>query len=374
LHKSLSTSGRGYELICSHYFSQLDPAKQLIKISRSSYCEARDKLSWEAFAYLQDMANLEHSQAFNAPLWKGHRVQAVDGSCIQLPHSKEILATFPVRTAGGWGQPHYPVASLVIAVNVYTGQVLESAIGNKHSSEPLQIRDLIKGFRKGDITLLDRGFQGKDIWREFDESEQHYVCRVKAGAKEPFFNKNLKDQVVELECAQGARIKVRVIRGPKLGSGHYLFLATNLMNAKKYSRTDVLELFKRRQAVEEVFLHLKQTLNVKNIRSKKVNGVLQEIYAALAMLTIVAGLRYLYNLQTKNKKVSFKAIACRLESAIGVLLSSMTQEQLKKVFQNIQSFTHTTQPNRKYPRWSKQPVNKWIVEKSKKARQARQRK
>jgi hypothetical protein len=366
LHKSAGLPGRGYELICAAYFASLKRSDEIARLARSSYCEARDKLSWEAFAYLLDKSNLEQADNFKAPRWKGHRVRAVDGSCIQLPRSEEILSTFPVRI-GGFGTTHYPYAYLVIAADVFTCQTTHSLLGNKYSSERDQLRDLLKTFDRNDIAILDRGFDGKNVWVDFQNAGQNFVGRLNArNGHIKRFNPKLRDQMITVEDGD-KHIQVRIIRGPKFKTGSYLFLATSLTDSRRYERKAILELYKKRQAVEEVFLHLKNTMHAKNIRSKKLNGVLQEIYAALVMTTIAAGIRYLFELKARSKRISFKAICWRLDSAIGILLAQYSIRKLNRIFRGLCSFNHNPQPGRSFPRWSRQPESKWIKAKRRKS-------
>jgi hypothetical protein len=373
LHKSAAPSGRGYQLIYADYFAHLERSDRMRRLSRSSFCEARDKLSWEAFALLLDRANLECKSNFKPPTWREHRVRAVDGSCIQLPRSEEILTKFPTRS-GGFGDSYYPYSNLVVAADVFTCQTTHSLVGNKYSSERDQLRDLLKTFGKGDIAILDRGFDGKNVWKAFDDLQQHYLGRLRVRGSGGFkFNQNLREQVVEVTVETGEIVKIRIVRGPRFRTGNHLFLATNLMDTKRYDRRSLLELYAKRQAVEDVFLHLKNTLHAKNIRSKKLNGVLQEIYAALTMTSIVAGIRYLFEQNQRHKRISFKALAWRLETAIEILLIPLTPNKLSRLFSGILDFNHFRQPGRSSPRWSEQPMPKWIVERQKKVRQNRER-
>jgi len=205
-------------------------------------------------------------------------------------------------------------------------------------------------------------------------SGQHFLARIRVRGKGGIrFNRDSRDQIIEFTTEDGECMRIRMIRGPKFKTGNHLYLATNLLDPKKYTRGELLALYKKRQAVEEVFLHLKNTLHVKNIRSKKVNGVLQEVYAALTMTSIVAGIQYLFERNLKYKRISFKAIAWRLETAIEVLLEPKSRYWINRLFGGLNNFGHTQQPGRSYPRWSVQPENKWIKEKRQKVYLAKKR-
>ncbi len=346
----MSPAQRGYELLFAHYMTNTQRSSEVVKIASSSFTEARQKLSWEAFAYLFERTQIE------AELWLGHTVRAVDGSRIQLPRSEEILEHFPIRNLA-LGDPHYPMLSLVVASDIFSGQPTHTFIGNKHLSEREALKSLISTFRKGDISVLDRGFDGKKVWRHFMEHGQYFVGRLRVvGRGVRRFKKHLKDQIIEVDG-----MSIRIVRGPRMSTGNFLYIVTNLTDSKKYSRQAILNLYKKRQAVEDTFLHLKHTLNAKNIRSKKVNGVLQEIFAALTATSIVQGLRYLFEKTVKHRRISFKAIAWRLETAFELLTSvARSSLSLDLAFGVICKIGHKLQPHRSYPRFSRQPENKWI--------------
>lgn len=335
-----------------------------MKLSRSSFCEAREKLSWEAFDYLLTQVNLEEQDGFAPERWRGHRVRAIDGTTVQLPRSDELLETFAPVT-GGYGASYYPYASLFIAVDLFTTQIARTAIGGRYSSERVYLKQMLSSFEEGDISILDRGLDGKSVWHAFEEHGQHFLgrLRVRGAAGLRFFSLRRKDQTVNLKLDDGTPMKVRVVRGPKFSTGNHLFLVTNLFDQKTYDRRSLLDLYRKRQAVEDVFLNFKTTLHGKNIRSRKVNGVLQEIYAALCMTSLVAGLRYLFEKRVKGKRVSFKSICWRIETRASLLLTPMKALELKHLMRAIVRFNHLKQPDRSYPRFSRQPPSKWINEK-----------
>ena len=118
---------RGYELLFANYVAHTTRSADVVKIARSSYSEARQKLSWEAFAYLLDRTQID------SELWHGHRVRAVDGTRIQLPRSEEILSEFPIRN-NSFGESPYPMLSLIVAADAFSCQPTHSLVGNMYLS------------------------------------------------------------------------------------------------------------------------------------------------------------------------------------------------------------------------------------------------
>lgn len=291
----------------------------------------------------------------------GHRVRAVDGTGVLLPRSQEILQAYPIRK-NRFGKSHYPSLNLLSAVDIFTGQPSHIRTGNMHMSERDALMEIISEFKAGDITILDRGFSGKRVWKYFTEKNQYFIARLKLRDARGILklNQTCKAEIIELSPG----LKIRVLRGEKLKSGEHIYLITNLLDEKKYKKKAIFDLYSQRQSVEEMFLYLKQVLNVKNIRSKKVNGVLQEIYAALVMGAVVAGLKYKYKNQIKKRKSSFKAFAWGIEKLFTKIFCN---GDVEFDFSKLNLFYHCIQPGRSYPRFSRQPENKWIREKRKKA-------
>jgi hypothetical protein len=346
----------GYELITANYFACLERSERVRRMCRSSFCEARDKLKHDVFIYLLEKINDGEPQK----KWRGHTVRAVDGTKVQLPHSKEILSEFPIMDSH-FGRPHYPFASVMAATNINSKSICKVRVGNKHQSERNTLRELIKEFSAGDICLLDRGFEGPELWKDISDQNQFFICRIRAKGKP-----SSKETMVSIETESGA-LHYRIIKGPQTKSGKSFYLTTNL--DEKYSRKEILKLYKERQAVEDSFLNLKQNLNVKNIRSKKVNGILQEILAAVLMTSIVAFIRYDFERKMRREiQVSFRALTWRIGNGFYILLGSTSLADFYNFFDPIKDFYHLKQRGRSYPRYSKQPENKWTKEKRAKSR------
>ena len=66
------------------------------------------------------------------------------------------------------GLGHYPGALMVTAVNVLTGQCKAARVFNHTCSERDQLRSMIElDFAPGDLTILDRGFGGDQMFSAF---------------------------------------------------------------------------------------------------------------------------------------------------------------------------------------------------------------
>ena len=381
LYMVLSRNLDGYEISSDNYFHELQVflKRDLDGVTRSSICEARYKLHWKALEFLLKQSQLDTDQLSSQFKWKGHVVRAIDGSKITLPHSSEIIKTFPQRYSPQAGSySHYPFAVLVCACNVITGQPTSARIYNMHGSEKDGLLSIMDEFRPSDITLIDRGLGGSEVWNKFEDSKQYYVNRVKAGegcaryVKE-FVNSNKKQSTIwvdvkSAETSRKKRIQVRLLRGRLLKDGSLFIVVTNLLNRKKYPRQEILQLYAKRWEAETLYGKMKSLLNISKFHSRKTNGIFQEIFANLLVLSLTS----LSVLQVQlEKKMDPKEIVPNFKNATEVvkrylylflsecLNPNQMKEHLKQMTHKIGRILCKKQKGRSYPRVSQQPVNPW---------------
>lgn len=382
LHLAACRNSNGYEISSQNYFAHWnqETSESIRSPSRSSICEARQKLSFKAFEFLLKSANLNQASVPKDLLWNGHIVRAADGTKIPLPASKEILKSFPRRLNQGHME-HYPSGLLMTAVNVFTGQPNAVRLANKDGSERKELLCMLSEFEKDDILLLDRGLDGGKVWASIEERGQFYINRVRAsgggtfnGAKE--LVRRGKSEILvehawkERSSKQKGTLKIRLIRGRKLKDGTYLILATNLLDKKQYPRKQVLELYRRRWKVETHYYRVKTLLELPSFHSRSVNGIKQELFANLLILSITS----LAVLEAKQKRAeqmsapSFKnavevvrrnlffVIGCKQSRKLCQLQARQMTEEIKRIVCRIQS-------GRSSPRYSRQAINRWCFAK-----------
>lgn len=189
---------------------------------------------------------------------------------------------------------------MVTAVNVFTGQCKAARVVNHTCSERDQLRSMIElDFGRGDLTLLDRGFGGDQTFLCFDDYDQFYLCRMRSSGEslalylQKFIASRKKHQVIRhrvtrLQAGEEAQIRIRLIRGPKDSEGKRIILATNFPDSKRYSCRSLLKLYQSRWTVETLYGRVKNLLGLEKFHSKSVNGVMQEIYANLLVISLTA--------------------------------------------------------------------------------------
>ncbi len=291
----------GYAISSQNYFSELSRfvGETVEPASHQAVSQARSKIDWQAFRHLLNEANQDADLSGDRFQYRGHVTRAIDGTQLTLPNSEELLEYFDQRNSCA-GVGHYPAALLVTALNVFTGQCKSGRVVNHTCSERDQLMSMIElDFAKGDLSLLDRGFGGDQVFLCFDEHSQHYLCRMRASGErnalyvQEFLISRRKERVIRqtvisTKTGEAVEIRIRLIRGPKDSEGKRIVLATNLIEEKQYSRRSLLNLYHLRWAVETMYGRVKNLLKLEAFHAKSVNGVMQEIFANLLVISLTA--------------------------------------------------------------------------------------
>lgn len=390
LHMAAHHNADGYAISSQNYFSELSRinGESIEPASHQAIARARSKLDWQAFRHLFQVANQDTELSGDRFRYRGHITRAIDGTQLTLPHSDELLEYFDQRSSSA-GLGHYPGALLVSALNVFTGQGKAARVVNHTCSERDQLMSMIElDFARGDLSLLDRGFGGDQVFLSFDEHGQHYVCRMRSsGERNALYLQGflasrkkecvIRQSVIRADTGEAVEIRIRLIRGPNDSEGKRIVLATNLTDEKTYSRRSLLKLYRFRWTVETMYGRVKNLLKLEAFHAKSVNGVMQEIFANLLVMSLTAMIALgaaaelkldqevavpsFKNAQAVVKRHLFEAIRHhpRLTKRKARSLAKLLIEEASRVIWK-------KQPGRSYPRVSKQPIKCWNLAKNKK--------
>ena len=390
MHMAASRNTDGYSISAQNYAAELSlcVGETVVPATHQAVSKAREKLDWEAFRYLLREVNQDAELDGARFRYQGHITRAVDGTQLTLPHSEDILDLFEQRQSKA-GLGHYPGALMVTAINVFTGQCKAARVVNHICSERDQLKSMIElDFARGDLTLLDRGFGGDQMFLCFDDHEQFYLCRMRASGDrlahylQDFIASRKKSRVVRqtvlrADTGEKVEIQIRLIRGPKDNEGKRIILATNFSDSKRYSRNSLLKLYRSRWVVETMYGRVKNLLKLESFHSKSVNGVMQEIYANLLVISLTAlialsaarelrldpevAVPSFKNAQAVVRRHLFEAILAHpkpTRDTARALAQQLIEEATRVIWKK--------QPGRSYPRVSKQPIKCWNLAKNKK--------
>jgi hypothetical protein len=385
----------GYAISSQNYFSELSHfvGESIVPASHQAVSKARSKIDWQAFRHLLQEANQDDVLTGPRFRYRGHITRAIDGTQLTLPHSEELLEYFDQRNSKA-GLGHYPGALLVTALNVFTGQAKAARVVNHIESERDQLRSMIElDFSAGDLSLLDRGFGGDQVFLCFEDHRQHYLCRMRSSGDrialylQDFLGSRKKDRVVRQtvirqDTGEEVEIRIRLIRGPKDSEGKRIILATNFTDKKQYSRRSLLKLYRSRWSVETMYDRVKNLLKLEAFHAKSVNGVMQEIFANLLVMSLTAMVALGATMKLKldpdvavpNFKNAQTVVKRHLMEAICIgsrLTQRKSRDLAKRMIEEASRIVWKKQPGRSYPRVSKQPIKSWNLAKNKKFKEFR---
>jgi ABC-type transport system involved in cytochrome bd biosynthesis fused ATPase/permease subunit len=149
---------------------------------------------------------------------------------------------------------------------------------------------------------------------------------------------------------------------------------TNLFDRKEFPRREIEGLYFKRYKVEEQYRDEKVTMEIEQFHSKNINGILQELFAAVVMTVITRTLMVMSSSffgGDKDQEFQFKNALMTLASEAAVLVPDNPEKAIE-IFNEILfeisrvKYYPPKKSRRPQPRVNKRPPNKWSVNKSKK--------
>lgn len=361
----------GYSISSQDFFSDLG-LKPADAAKKQTVSDARVKIKWEGFEFLLHEARRDDLEE----RWHEHIVRIADGSKIRLPNSDELKERFATpNTKAGPG--FYPQAWLVTLVNSTSGQPIAAKVGcHKGCSERDLMLELLNECRANDIILLDRGLGGARVYLECMKRGIHFVHRVKTtGDRVALYVQDfLESSKATALCAvdavdedgEAVMLWIRLIRGPVDSEGKRIVFATSLLDKDEYPSSAIRELYRKRWAVETAYDRVKNLLHIEKFHARSYNGVMQEIFANLLVMSLSAAVEMQaaanLGLDREEKAPNFKAVVHVVRRYFAVIatidrLSKRKATALaKEMVAEAELILYDKRPGRSYPRVSKQPI------------------
>ena len=271
-------------------------------VSSGSLSKARNRLPAALFKKLHDLvARLAAEVSLPWSVWRGHRVIDFDGTCVSMEDNPELMAEFGTcNTKHGPGK--FPLARIVVAMLWGTMTVLGYAVDGYAVSEQALAAELMALLAPGDLAVGDRHFAGANYYAKYIEQGVEFLTRVhqrlKIGRLKRLVTYSSDDFVVEMHVGKKHRaedpslpksIPVRIIRieGRVRGKFKSIWLATSLLDAERYPAAEIAKLYASRWRIETLFREFKVTSGADVLRSKKPDGVRNEIAARMMAMNLV---------------------------------------------------------------------------------------
>jgi len=342
-------------------------------VRASSFCKARQKLMHQLFIDLNRFIVRFFYKYIGGVRWFHFRLLAVDGSCLNLPSSRELIERFGHHHTSSTGAK-IPQARASFLSDVLNNIVIDSQIEAFKVGEQQMFYQHLCYIGKGDLLTADANYGHFGILKAILQTNADFCIRM---SKLPnFINDFLvsgkKDIVLEWSpCTKTTEsykkrgidptpLKVRLVR-IELSENETEVLALSLLDQEKYTYECIKKLYDKRWDVEEDIKRVMQRLMVEFFSSKKENGVLQDFYANIFMLNIVSFLAEPVKEQVKNRSKGNKyQRQINWTSALGdirerfALLFLRDIDKIDAIIQSMwESFminTEAIKPGRKFPR------------------------
>jgi hypothetical protein len=316
--------------------------------SRGTVSNARKRLPLEAWHKIVTWLS-EKGQTYSEKFdkWRGHRVVAVDGTCMTVSNTKELCDSFGL-SKGNTGSRIYPLVRMVCISIVETMVVINYRLGGYKTDENTLLKPMLKTLRKGDLLLADRHFAGSNLYWLYKENGLEYltrkhqrliVSRLKRlwsyGANDFVAKLKISDIYQRKNPEMPKYIKARFIQIETRIRGKYqrIWLVTSLLDADKYPANEIAELYLKRWSIEVLFRQFKIDLSADILRSKSSNAIYKEIAARICAINIVHTI--MLETATANNidvsRISF-IHTVRAIIAFAPALAMQPAEQLPKIY------------------------------------------
>ena len=231
--------------------------------------------------------------------WKDFSLWVMDGTTLHAADSRENRSTFGAQTYASGATASYPQVRGVSLMTMHSRLIVEVAFGAYNTNEMLYAEELIGRFPDWSVTVMDKGFFSAAILETLKSSgnQRHFIIPAKAKTKWEVLSGKPSDALVRMKVSRQAKKKhpglpdfwdLRAIP-TVLPDGREEILLTSLLDRKKYPTADIACLYGRRWETETCYSEIKETLlGAKlTLRSRKVEGVLQETWGAIIAYNLV---------------------------------------------------------------------------------------
>jgi hypothetical protein len=334
--------------------------KKLDTITASAYVQAKNKISYKLFLYLnlEIIINLYYNIKENEAwyeTWNDFRLLATDGSQIRLPEEKEIKEkywTTKIKNSK-WNQWEYSHWLLSVIYDPLNNLAIDSILERwDYSERALAIQNVINventiKIKEKDLLLYDRWYYSSFIFATMLSYQKEVLFRIRKWACkkiDELFEKdckiNSKTITIKVENKEKEyeekywikldkkikdEVKIRFIR-IVLNTWEIEILATSLLDEIKYKVEIFSDLYFQRWWVEVYYDILKNRLWLENFTWKNIESVLQDLHSTIYLsnyetvmtrahnmkLELKTKQKNLRNKQKVNKQVSFNIIKNRV--------------------------------------------------------------
>lgn len=307
--------------------------------SASSFVQQRHKILPAAFEFLMH----QFTDTFhNHKTFAGYRPLAVDGSSLGIAHNPKDIDTYFQSLPGtkGFNLLHLN-AMYDLCNHLYIDALVQPA---RKENECRALADMVDRSDLDDnvIIIADRAFESYNVFAHIEQKGWKYVIRVKdrnssgilSGLALPsedvfdfqlhmiltrkqtkavkanqtlykFMPKASTFDYLDLKTNKFYPISLRILRF-KISETSYETIITNL-EQEEFPASRIKELYRMRWGIETSFRDLKYSIGLTSFHSKKVEYIIQEIFARLTMYNFCELITMHVVIKQKDTKYGYQA-------------------------------------------------------------------
>jgi putative transposase len=309
-----------------------------------AYCRARDRLPLPVIQLLtQQLAAGCERQVPASWLWRGLHVHLVDGTTVSTPDTVPLQAEFPQPTTQAEGLG-FPLIRMVVIMSLATAMLEDMAMGpyaGKETGETALFRQLMEGIAAGDVVLADRYFCSYFMIALLQELGIHFVGRIHQ-CRDYDFRRGRRlgrqDHIVTwmrpvrpewMDQATYDRmpltLQMREV-GVQVNQPGFrvesLVVVTTLLDAERYTREDLAELYQQRWHVELDIRSIKISMSMDVLRCKTPEMVRKEIGTCLLAYNLIRQtmLQAALLAERSPRQMSFAAALQKIAASYGTIV------------------------------------------------------
>lgn len=340
----------------TNFISLISSSKE--NITKSAFSQSRKKLKAEAFIDLNDTLAESFYKDDDFKKWRGFRLLAIDGTCLTLPQSKEIIKDFGFAKNSLHPELMMPMATISSYYDLLNGIIIDSQIDQYKISEFMLALGHLDKSRKNDLIIFDRGYAATWFFIYMNLKGVDYVVRLQRNFLQEFdsfWNSKKMSEIITINRCSEKSIKALDILGIKfesfkirlvkviLDNGEVEVLATSLLDEKKYLYSEFKDLYFLRWGIETNYDHLKNNLAIENFTGLSTLSVTQDFFANMFIVNLQSVI--INDVQTeidegkRDAEYDYKvnrnlSLGFMKDRVIKILLSKNSKgyEELKKLF------------------------------------------
>jgi hypothetical protein len=298
--------------------------------------------------------------------WKGFHLFAIDGSCIQVPKSKDNIEYFGL-CKNKFHSREDAMARVSLLYDLLEDIVVDGSVNDYRYAERSSAQKHLEyletaGLANRAILLFDRGYPSYDFFKRIAEKEYHYLMRIQGNVKS-LTELDCNDEITNYTPIQrkgDEPVKVRVVH-VTLDDGTDECLVTNLTDPS-ITPEMLKELYFLRWGIESKYFELKNQLELEEFSGSHHLSVEQDFFINLLFMNLCSLIKsesdncITRELKNKKNKFQYQAnrayIIGRLKKYLVLMLCGTKQivSALNQLLEEAIKRRSQIQPNRKCKR------------------------